>query len=457
MRSYDHVIIGFGKGGKTLAGALAASGQKVALIEKSGQMYGGTCINVACIPSKYLENQARISKQAGGSFEEKADRYQKAVQGKRALTAKLRAKNYHKVADVPGAEVLTGTASFEDQHHILVKYPDGTFETVEAGKIYINTGASPFIPPIPGLKESRFMYTSETMMELESLPKRLVIIGGGYIGVEFASYYANFGSQVTVIQNGADFLPREDQETAGHALESMTSRGIRILFQTDIEKVEDMEQEAALTISRDGQRSELRADAILAATGRRPNIEGLHPERAGVELTARGAIQVDDRLRTTAPNVWAMGDVTGGLQFTYMSLDDFRIVKSQVLGDGDRTAQNRGSIPYSIFIDPPFSRVGLTEKEAREQGYEVKTAKLPAAAIPKAMVLEKTDGFLKAVIDAKTGKILGAHLFCAESHEMINTVKVVMDAGLPYTVLKDGIFTHPTMSEAMNDLFAALT
>lgn len=301
------------------------------------------------------------------------------------------------------------------------------------------------------------MYTSETMMELENLPKRLVIIGGGYIGVEFASYYANFGSQVTVIQNGADFLPREDQETAGYALESMISRGIRVLFQTDIEKVEDLEQEAALTISRDGQRSELRADAILAATGRRPNIEGLHPGKAGVKLTGRGAIQVDDRLRTTVPNIWAMGDVTGGLQFTYMSLDDFRIVKSQVLGEGERTAQNRGSVPYSIFIDPPFSRVGLTEKEAREQGYEVKTAKLPAAAIPKAMVLEKTDGFLKAVIDGKTGKILGAHLFCAESHEMINTVKIVMDAGLPYTVLKDGIFTHPTMSEAMNDLFAALT
>ena len=176
-------------------------------------------------------------------------------------------------------------------------------------------------------------------------------------------------------------------------------------------------------------------------------------EAAGVEQTASGAIKTDERLRTSAPHIWAMGDVTGGLQFTYISLDDFRIVKSQLLGDGARTMENRGAIPYSVFLDPPFSRGGLTEKEAREQGYRVRIARLPPAAIPKAQVLQKPVGLLKAVLDADTGRILGAHLFCEESHEMINTVKIAMDAGLPYTNLQDGVFTHPTMSEALNDLF----
>ena len=200
----------------------------------------------------------------------------------------------------------------------------------------------------------------------------------------------------------------------------------------------------------------LEAEAILVATGRRPNVEGLNPEAAGVELTARGAIKTDESLRTTAPNIWAMGDAAGGLQFTYISLDDYRIVSSAVLGNGSRLTTNRGQVPYSVFLDPPFSRVGLSEKEAREKGLEVKIARLAAAAIPKAQILKRPQGLLKAVIDAKTGQILGAHLFCEESHEMINLIKLAMDAKLPYTVLRDNIYTHPTMSEGLNDLFSAV-
>ena len=188
----------------------------------------------------------------------------------------------------------------------------------------------------------------------------------------------------------------------------------------------------------------------------RPNIGGLRLEAAGVAVTGRGAVQVDECLRTSIPHIWAMGDVTGGLQFTYISLDDSRIVKSQVLGDGSRTTENRGAVPYSVFLDPPLSRVGLTEDEARRQGYEVKIGKLPAAAVPKAQVLRQPSGLLKAVIDGKTGRILGAHLFCAESHEMINLLKLAIDQGIPYSALRDAIYTHPTMNEALNDLFAAV-
>jgi pyruvate/2-oxoglutarate dehydrogenase complex dihydrolipoamide dehydrogenase (E3) component len=211
-----------------------------------------------------------------------------------------------------------------------------------------------------------------------------------------------------------------------------------------------------LTVRTPQGEAHLAADAVLVATGRRPNLEGLRPEAAGIALTERGAVQTDEHLRTTAPNIWAMGDVVGGLQFTYISLDDFRIVKSDVLGDGSRTTRNRGAVPYSVFLDPPFSRVGLTEKEARQQGRSVKIARLPVAAIPKAQVLSNPTGLLKAVIDAETNQILGAHLFCEESHELINLVKLAMDAGIPYPVLRDGIYTHPTMSEALNELFAAV-
>lgn len=454
MKTVKNLIIGFGKGGKTLAGALAASGESVLLVEKSAQMFGGTCINVACIPTKAMEFSARLSKAQSGDFETRAQRYRLAVEEKTKLTAALRQKNYDKLI-AAGAEVLVGTASFMDSTHVSVQKPSGETEIIEAEQIFIDTGAQPFIPPIAGLKESKFVYTSEKLLSLESLPRRLVIIGGGYIGLEFASFFRNFGSEVTILQDGDVFLPREDAEIAGKVLESLETRGIAVLLSAKTMRVEDRAQEALLTIETPDGQTQLPAEAVLVATGRRPNIEGLNLSAAGVERTERGAVKTDERLHTTAKNIWAMGDVTGGLQFTYISLDDSRIVLSQLAGDGARTTGNRGAVPYSVFLDPPFSRVGMSEAEAVKAGYRVKIARLPAMAIPKAKVLRQPEGLLKAVVDADTGLILGAHLFCADSHEMINTVKIAMDAKLPYTVLRDAIFTHPTMSEALNDLFAA--
>lgn len=211
-----------------------------------------------------------------------------------------------------------------------------------------------------------------------------------------------------------------------------------------------------VTVKTESGIQELTAQAVLVATGRRPNIQELHPENAGIELTSRGAVLTDNYLRTTNPDIWAMGDVAGGLQFTYISLDDSRIVKSQLLGSKERTTENRGEVPYSVFLDPPFSRVGLTEQQALDQGYQIKIARLPAAAIPKAQVLKKTTGLLKVIVDAQTNLILGAHLFCAESHEMIQLFKLAIDAKLPYTLLRDSIYTHPTMSESLNDLLAGI-
>lgn len=453
MKHVDAVVIGFGKGGKTLAAALAQAGQQVVVVERSSQMYGGTCINVACIPTKALVNDAAASAARGGAFEEKAERYRAAVERKDDLTAMLRGKNYHKLADHPNVTVLTGEASFVGPRRVAV-VSDGAREELEAERVFINTGARPFVPPIPGLVKCKRAYVSETMLALKALPRRLAVIGGGYIGMEFASMYANFGSQVVIIQDGADFLPREDEEVARAVLERLEARGIRVVRSATVREVLDGAEAAVLSVETEGGLERLEADAVLVATGRRPNVEGLHPEVAGVALTPRGAVQTDEHLRTTAPGVWALGDVTGGLQFTYLSLDDYRIVRSDVLGDGLRTTQNRGAIPYSVFMDPPLSCVGLTEKEAREMGLEVKTGSLQVSAIPRAHVVQNPIGMLKAVVDVRTGHILGAHLFCEDSHEIINQIKLAMDAGLPYTALRDAVYTHPTMSEALNDLFA---
>ena len=450
---YDAVIIGFGKGGKTMAGALGAAGKKVALIEKSDRMYGGTCINVGCIPTKSLVYRAGLAAAKGGSFEEKAAAYKAAMEQKEDLTTRLRGKNYQKLDSNPNITVIDGTASFQSSHVVEVEKDGKTFQ-VEGEQIFINTGSSAFIPPIEGLKGNPYVYTSEGLLNLTELPSRLVIIGGGYIGVEFSSIYASFGSKVTILQDGDIFLPREDEEIAGAVRESLESRGIRVMTGVKVKALEQAEGKALVAVDNGKEVQKLEAEAVLVATGRRPNTAGLNLEAAGVEIGPRGGIVTDDSLTTTAPHIYAMGDVRGGLQFTYISLDDFRIVKSKVLGDGSYTLKERGAVPYSVFLIPPFSRVGLSEIEAVEKGYKVKVARLAAAAIPKAQVLEQPAGLLKAVIDEETGLILGAHLFCQESYEMINMIKLAMDAKVPYQVLRDTIYTHPTMSEAFNDLFA---
>ncbi|MCI2057745.1 MAG: FAD-dependent oxidoreductase [Oscillibacter sp.] len=447
---YDAIIIGFGKAGKTLAGALAKQGRQVALVERSRAMYGGTCINVGCIPSKSLvTSAAEAALHADEPFEAKAERYAAAIAEKRRVTGLLRGKNYGKLHDLPGVAIYDGFGRFLSSNQVEVALTDGGTTVLEGEKIFINTGSVPIVREIPGLQGNPRAYTSETLMDEERLPRRLTLIGAGYIGMEFASLYTNFGAQVTVLQDGGTFLPKEDRDVAEEIRSVLEKRGVRFLLGAKTLRADG----GTVVYEQDGAEHTLPGDAILLATGRRPNTDGLQAEKAGVALTARGAVQVDALLRTTAPNIWAMGDVNGGPQFTFVSLDDFRIVLSQLTG-GSRSRDDRSSVPYSVFMDTPLSRVGLTEREAAEQNIPVRILKLPAAAIPKAQVLRKTDGFLKAVVHAETGKILGAALLCPESYEMINLVKLAMDLDADYTVLRDRIYTHPTMTEAFNDLFA---
>lgn len=450
MGEYKNIIIGFGKAGKTLAAYLGKKGEKTALIEKSNEMYGGTCINVACIPSKFLEYNARISDKMGGSFEEKAKRYGAVIDEKRKFIAALREKNYNKVKN-SGVDIIDGEASFVDQNTLEIKYSDGRTDNIYAERIFINTGAKTVIPKIDGIEGNDFIYTSDTMLQLDNLPKKLVIIGGGYIGLEFASYYNNFGSEVTVIQNGELFIPREDREVAEAVYDNFKTKGVEIIKNASTKSILKEDNKAIVSYEVDGNLQTIKADAVLLATGRRPNTDDLNLENAGVKLTERGGVQADDNLKTQADNIWAMGDVRGDLQFTYISLDDFRIVKASLEG-GDRTLSNRGNVPYTVFIDPPLSRVGLSEEEAKGQNINYKVFKLDAKEIPKAHILGEPVGMLKVIVDKDDNSIIGAHFFSAQSEELINLMKLAMDLKLDYRVLANNIYTHPTMSEALNDL-----
>ena len=456
MNAFDVIIIGFGKGGKTLAAEFAKRGQKVAIIERSDKMYGGTCINIGCIPTKTLVHQAKMaSALKDATFEERSEFYRNAVSVKESVTSALRNKNYHNLADSPNVTVYTGIGSFVSADVVAVRTATEEIR-LTSKQIIINTGAETVIPPIEGVAGNPFVYTSTSIMELADLPRRLVIIGGGYIGLEFASMYASFGSQVTVLESYPELIAREDRDIAASVKETLEKKGIVFRMNAKVQSVNRVEDKAIVTFA-DSQTNEvfvLEADAVLLATGRRPNTKDLNLEVAGVEVDVRGAIIVDEYLKTTNPNIRAVGDVKGGLQFTYISLDDYRIVREDLFGDKERRTGDRNPVSYSVFIDPPLSRVGLNEEEARRQNRDIIVKKLPVMAIPRAKTLGETDGLLKAIIDKNTGKILGCVLFAPDSGEVINTVVVAMKTGQDYTFLRDFIFTHPSMSEALNDLFS---
>lgn len=444
---YQNVVIGFGKGGKTLAAYLAAHGQEVAVIEQSEKMYGGTCINVACIPSKSLITSA-----------EKNIPYQEAIGIKDNLTSFLRQKNYDNLDKFPTVTIITGKARFLSKREIGITLVHNNGEVrVTGDRIFINTGTQPFIPDIPGIHTSRNVFTSASLMEQSGLPDKLIIIGAGFIGLEFADMYAKFGSKVTLLDRGTTFLPREDPDIADAIYKAMTTKGINIITKAAVEKVGNSSSGVIAQFrNASGTSEEIEGSAILIATGRRPNLDGLDVGAAGIKLNARGFVHVDEHLKTNVKNIWAIGDINGGPQFTYISLDDFRIIRDQLFGGDYTSTTQRKAVASCAFITPPFSHIGLREKEAIAAGYRIKVAILPASVIPRARILNNTQGLLKSVIDADTNRILGCSLFCVESSEMINTIQVAINAGIDYRVIRDTIFTHPSMTEAFNDLYASI-
>lgn len=441
MKKVKNVIIGFGKGGKTLAKRLASEKEEVLVIEKSPEMYGGTCINIGCIPSKALIH---------GS--ETHIPFTAAVSAKDQTVSLLRNKNYHMLSDNPLITVVDGTARFVS--NMILEVTSDAMETyqIEAERIFINTGSVPIPPQSPTLQNSQYLIDSTQAMNLTKLPSDLVIIGAGYIGLEFASMFKAYGSNVTILDEKEVFLPREDREIANTIYDTLTDMGISINMDVTISAVDDYQDHALVTYITQDELHSIRASKILGAIGRKPNTDDLGLEHTDIKRDQRGAIIVDAHLKTTVPNIWALGDVKGGQQFTYISLDDFRIVEDDLFGDHQRTTENRTTVPYTLFITPPLSRVGLTEQQALEQNIDYQVFKQPLSTIPKAHVSGNIKGLFKILIDRSTNQIIGASLFGIESHEMINLITLAMDLKLDYRVLRDRIYTHPTITESLNDI-----
>jgi len=359
MYDYQAIIIGFGKAGKTLAAFLAGQGWRVAMVEASAQMYGGTCINIGCIPTKTLVHDAELHGPGEQAFSQ-------AMARKRQVTGLLREKNYQNLAGLEPVTVIDGRAEFIDPHRISVQGAAGT-QVLSGERIFINTGAVSRWPAIDGLDRSQRSYDSTGLLQLTQRPARLGIIGGGYIGLEFASMFAQFGSAVTVFEEAGALLGREDRDMAQAIQQILSDAGVSFTFNAGVKQVRDVEGGVEV-VHQGGVQS---FDALLVAAGRVPNTAGLQLARAGVETDERGAVRVDAQLRSSVPHIWALGDVNGGPQFTYISLDDFRIVRDSLFGAGKRSTADRGAVPYSVFITPSFSRIGLSEDQARQQGRDI--------------------------------------------------------------------------------------
>ncbi|MBD2158781.1 FAD-dependent oxidoreductase [Leptolyngbya sp. FACHB-16] len=457
---YDDIIIGGGKAGKTLAPALVANGRKVALVERSLNMIGGGCINVACIPTKTMVASANVSNtlRNAAAYGVKATAstvdLAAVIRRKRSVVESARAANLHNLETALGHDLIIGMGRFVDSKTIKVIMAEGVTRHFTAERLFINTGTRPLIPSVPGLEAAGFL-TSESIMELEQLPEHLIVLGSGYIGLEFAQMFRRFGSRVTVIGQSEQILSQQDPDIA-IAVQTLLERdGIEFLMKTKVLKVDRVVHDIVLQLQVAERKINLQGSQLLVAVGRSPNTDSLNLTAAGVATDAHGFIPVNDCLETNIPGIWALGDINGGPQYTHISLDDNRIIKANLIDGSSRSRRDR-LVPSCLFIDPELAHVGLTETEAQQQGYAIRVAKLDASAIPRAKTSGQTDGVLKAIVDTTTGRILGCSLLCHAAGEVISTVQMVMLSQMPYTVLRDGVLTHPTMAEGLNLLFSKL-
>ncbi|MCF2707246.1 FAD-dependent oxidoreductase [Arcanobacterium haemolyticum] len=461
METFDLLVVGGGKAGKSLAMAQAKAGWKVAMVER--KFVGGTCINVACIPTKSLVASARrmadtrtdsvfgITGTSNAAVDLTALRaHKEGIVG--AMVAA-----HEKMFAAPGIDFIRGEARFTGPRTVDVALEDGGTRTLTAERVLINLGSRPALPNIPGLAESG-AWTSEDILRLEELPSTLTILGGGYIGVEFAQMMAEFGVKVTLVASDAHVLPREDEDAAKEVEAGLLESGVEIKHNVRIVAVSGHagSSDDALTAElSDG--TTISSAALLVAAGRLPNTDGIGLDKAGVELNERGMIVVDDQRRTSADNVWAAGDSAGTPMFTHASWHDFRVIRAQLTGQPAEFATVAGrQIPYSVFTTPELARIGMSESEARDKGLDVLVAKIPANAIPRAKTTRTKHGIWKGIVDANTGKILGVTLVGPESGEVITAVQAAIAGGLTYQQLRFLPIAHPTMSEGLNILFDQL-
>ena len=456
---YDAVVIGSGQGGKPLASALAQADRETAIIER-GEV-GGTCVNTGCTPTKTMIASARTayidrhSADYGIHNGPVTVEMTEVRQRKRDIVNTFRDGVRQGIESTGGLDLLLGEARFTGPKELEVNLNDGEAVQLTADNIFINVGARPMQPPIEGL-DSVPTLNSTSIMELDEVPEHLLVLGGGYVGLEFAQMFRRFGSEVTIVQRGEQLLPREDEDIAETVADILREDGINVLLETDALRAgqgEDGGIELAVQDS-EGERT-LSGSHLLVAIGRPPNTDSLDLEAAGVKTDEGNFIEVNERLETNVPGVYALGDAKGGPAFTHISYDDFRILRANLLEDGDASIADR-LVSYTVYIDPQLGRVGLSEREAREQGRDILVARMPMSHVPRALEMDETRGMMKAVVDTDTGRILGCAILGIEGGEIMSMIHIAMMGELPYTALRDAPFAHPTLAESLNKLFATI-
>lgn len=455
---YEALVLGGGEGGKYLAWHLAHSGRRTAVVER--RLIGGSCPNTNCLPSKNEIWSAKVADLARhgakfglGSAGVTVDMAQ-VQQRKRDMVDGLIATNLQLYA-ASGAELIMGEGRFVAPKTLDVRMNDGTPRVLSGDQVFINVGTRAAIPGVPGLEEAAPM-TNIEILELDTLPAHLIVLGGGYVGLEMAQAYRRFGSEVTVIEHGPQLAGREDPDVAAEVQRFLAHEGVTVLLSSEVIRVDGQSGRGVGVVLRTqaGERT-VEGTHILVAAGRRPNTSGIGLDLAGVELDAHGYIAVNERLETSAADVWAIGECAGSPQFTHVSFDDFRVIRDNLAG-GSRTTRGR-LVPYCMFTDPPLGRVGINESEAQRQGVAIRVAKLPTSSVLRSRTLDETTGFMKALVAAKDDHILGFTMIGPEAGEVVAVVQTAMLAGLPYTGLRDAIITHPTMAEGLGALFSKVS
>jgi pyruvate/2-oxoglutarate dehydrogenase complex dihydrolipoamide dehydrogenase (E3) component len=452
--SFDAIIIGSGQGGNPLAEALIAAGKKTAMIER--QDVGGTCINRGCSPTKTMVASARVAYLArrgtdyGVNLGSIAVDMGRVRERKRAIVSTFRESREKRLANAH-ADLVRGEASFTGPRQLRVALRDGGERQLTAAQIFIDTGTRSAVPSIAGLDTVPHL-DNDSIMELDRVPEHLVVLGGGYIGVEFSQMFRRFGSKVTVIQRGPQLLGEEDEDVVTEVAKILRQDGIEILLNARTEKITQAKGGIRLELIVEGKAQTVDGSDLLVATGRVPNTDALKPAAGGIETDERGFIRANERLETTAPGVYVIGDVKGGPQFTHISYDDFRILKTNLLDGGQRTTRDR-MVPYTVFMDPQLGRVGMTEKEAQKSGRKIRVARMPMTSVARALEVDETRGLMKAIVDADTEEILGATVLGIEGGEVMSVFQMAMMGRLKYSVLHDAIFAHPTLAESLNNLF----
>jgi pyruvate/2-oxoglutarate dehydrogenase complex dihydrolipoamide dehydrogenase (E3) component len=454
VESFDAIIIGSGQGGNPLAEALIAAGKKTAMIER--QDVGGTCINRGCTPTKTMVASARVAYLARRGADYGVDvgpiviDMDRVRERKRAIVSSMRQRREKRLAKA-NVELIRGEASFTAPRQLSVALHSGGERRLSAAQIFIDTGTHSAVPAIEGLDQVSY-FDNESIMELDRVPEHLLLVGGGYIGVEFGQMFRRFGSKVTVIQSGSQLLHEEDPDVAAEVLKILRQDGIEVLLNAHTQSVARANGVLSLTVVVEGQPQTIEGTDLLLATGRVPNTGALKPGAGGVETDELGFIRANERLETSAPGVYVMGDVKGGPQFTHIAYDDYRILKANLLDGGQRTVCDR-MVPFTVFMDPQLGRVGMTETEARKSGRKIRVARMPMTAVARAIEVDETRGLMKVVVDADSEEILGATVLGIEGGEVMTVLQMAMMGHLKYTVLRDAVFAHPTLAEAINNLF----